>query len=172
HSAHIDARLTDEEPTELDDELRLGQLFTELRDYRGQGLSDRPEIESLFAGKIRDAEAAAHVQQTHGGRREPSELEGQRGSLALSVYQCLGAQVLRAAENVEAAKLHRRFADPAEHVRHDLGIDAELLRAAAHFHSGRLELEVRVHAHGHARTCSGRLRDSAEYVELALGLYV
>ena len=60
-------------------------------------------------------------------------------------------QVLRAAVDVEALEVEFQFADAFQHGGHALGVDAELLRSAAHFHAGRFELEVGIDAHRHAR---------------------
>src|SRR5204863_7790658 len=59
-------------------------------------------------------------------------------------------------------------ADLRQEVRHGFGIDAELLRAAAHLHARGFELEIRIHSYGDARTKRRSARKTRQDVDLAL----
>ena len=47
-------------------------------------------------------------------------------------------------------KSRLNFPDPSQHLGHALGVHAELLRSAAHFHSRALQLEIGIDPHRHA----------------------
>ena len=55
---------------------------------------------------------------------------------------------------------------------HFLGVDAELLGAAAHAHAGALDLEVRIHAYGDARADAQALADHRDALGLGVGLHL
>jgi len=57
--------------------------------------------------------------------------------------------------------------DLLQQLRNRLGIDAELLRTAAHFHSRRLELEIRIDAYRDTSRESQRRRQSREQRDFA-----
>ena len=59
-----------------------------------------------------------------------------------------------------------------DQVRHALGIDPELLRAAAHLHARSLEVETRVHANRQAWRYAQFLADGDGALDLALGFAV
>ena len=59
-----------------------------------------------------------------------------------------------------------------EHLRHALGIDAELLRSAAHLHARGLQLEIGIDAHGDARPHAAARARARRAAHLALGLDV
>ena len=60
-----------------------------------------------------------------------------------------------------------------QHGGHALGVDAELLRAAAHLHAGRLELEIGIHAdRDRAAACRVRCAIAARRSQLELGFDV
>ena len=83
------------------------------------------------------------------------------------------AQVLRAAEDVKAPELERQPGEFREQRGHGLRIDAELLRPAGHLHSGRLELEVGIHAdRDPAVACPLRTREFGEPPHLERRLHV
>src|SRR5690606_36076342 len=107
-----------------------------LVENRREVLGDRRERDRLVPGKIRDAEAAADIEQLRPARRvlqqPPREIE----RLPVRVADELVAKVLRAAEDMEAAEAQPELSQPPQRFRHPLGIDAELLRAAAHLHPG------------------------------------
>ena len=113
--------------------------------------ADRGDVERLLAGKVRDAEAAADVEQAHRRGRVLGEPERQLDRLLLRFLDRVGAQVLGAAEDVKALEVEAELPDPREHRGHALGIDAELLGTAAHLHARALQLEVGVDPHRHAR---------------------
>jgi hypothetical protein len=77
------------------------------------------------------------------------QLHGQVERLVLRFADGFGAQVLRAAEDVEAFEVQLQPPDLAQRPRHVLGVDAELLGPPAHLHAGRLELEPGVDANRH-----------------------
>ncbi len=120
-------------------------------DERREVRADRREVEPLLARKIGNAEATAEVQEAHRRRRVLRQPQRQFVGLALRLADRLGLQVLRAGKEVKALEGQARLPISASSLRHLLGVDAELLRPAAHLHARRLELEVRIHAHRHAR---------------------
>ena len=133
----------------------------DVRQQRLQIRGDRREVERLLAGKVRNAEAAADVEQRARAPARARRADRELHRFLLRLDDRLGAQILRAAENVKAAKLERQPCDVGEHLRHALGIDAELLRAAAHLHARGLELEIRIHAHRDARTLAAASASAA-----------
>jgi hypothetical protein len=102
----------------------------------------------------------------------PGQSQRQLDGLVLRLDERLDPQVLRAAVDVEAKELERQGVEFGEHRRHEFGIDAELLRAAAHLHAAGLELEVRVDADRDLRPQSEPRGDARQPAHLALGLEV
>ena len=154
-------RVVDDVAAELDDHARLGQRRPDLRPPAGRArfwpIGARSS--GSVALEVRDAEAAAEV-----------EVADRRG--AASASRSASSTVLRCAsqrisalrfcepgEDVEAEELDVGAASSVSSAGHLLGVDAELLRAAAHPHPRALDLEVGVHAHGHARADAEALAD-------------
>src|SRR6476646_6176192 len=142
----VDARLADNEPAELEDDLRPGQARVEAVQDGREVACDERDVEALVAGKIRNAQAAADVEDPYRARRVLREPQRELDALFLRLGNRVGAKVLRAAEDVEALEVERKLADSVQHGRDALGVDAERLGPAAHLHPGALELEVRVDA--------------------------
>src|SRR5690606_13067585 len=93
------------------------------------------------------AEPAAEIETAYGRWQQVLPLQRLLVALALRLDDRRVAQVLRAGEHVEAFEAEVRGRDLAQQSGHLLGIHAELARAPAHLHAGRLELERQVHAH-------------------------
>ena len=91
------------------------------------------------------------------------------GYLALRLAYYVGVQVLRAGEDVKSEEIQIRGFDIREHGGHQLGIHAELLRAAAHAHPRPLDLEIGVHAQSNTRTHAQSFADDRDTGSLARG---
>src|SRR5690606_8840817 len=101
-TGHVDPRLADEIAAELDDDAGLGKSPDDFRDERLEVLADRREIERGVSRKVRNPEAAADVEKTHGRRGGLGEAQGELDRLALRLDEGSGAKVLRAGEDVES----------------------------------------------------------------------
>ena len=112
------------------------------------------------------------VQQTHRRWRHTRELGRELRGFRLRFDQALGAQILRAAENVKPPELERRADERLQHGRNAFRIDAELLGAATHFHAGGLELEIGIDADRDLGALAGLACDRGQALELQLGLGV
>src|SRR5688572_25560828 len=168
-ATYVDAGLADQKASELEHDVRLRERAPDRWHQRAQRRADRRQVERLVAGEIGNTKAAAEVQQAHGSRRVQRELTRKRGRLGLRFDQTLGAQVLRAAEDVKSPDLERRSGERSQHGGYALGIDAELLRPSSHFHAGRLEFEIRIDAERDARPRAGALCYRGQTLELELG---
>ena len=107
------------------------------------------------------------LSEAHGLGRVRGQAQRELVGLELRLADRLGAQVLRAREQVEALELEAGRGDGVQHVGHLLDVDAELLGAAAHLHARALQFEVRVHAHGHARGDAQLRADVRQQMNLA-----
>src|SRR4051812_30101355 len=145
-AAHVDTCLAYEIAAELDHDLCERQLAAGACGNFGEARLDDREVEPALAGKIRNAEAAAKIQHTHGRRRVLREAQREIEGGVLRVADRTGVEVLRAGENVEALEAERELTHAGEQGRCGFDIDAELPRAAAHAHPGTLELEVGIDA--------------------------
>src|SRR3954468_1610346 len=168
YAADIDARFADEESTELQHHLRLRQARVHALQDGGQITCDERNIEPLVAGKIRNAQAAADVQDAHGAGRVLRETQRELDALSLRFRDRFGAQVLRAAEDVEALEVEPKLTDPAQHGGDTLGVDAERLWAAPHLSAGAFQLEVGVDAHVDARPRVAPARNGGKSLHLPL----
>ena len=164
---HVYARLADDVAAQLDDHARLGQLGSEPRQQLPQVRPDPRQIQGLVVGKVGDSESAAHVQVVQRGGCVLGQRQCKLDRLALCVAQGIGVQVLRPGEDVEAREVQVETVQLAHHLRHALGVDTELLRAAAHAHARRFELEVRINADRDPRPGALLLRDVREQPHLA-----
>src|SRR5258708_28857259 len=126
----------------------------------GEVPADRRDVERTLAGKVRDAKTAADIEEAHRRGGVPGEPDRELDRLLLRLLDCVGAQVLGAAEYMKALKIESELPDPREHCWHALGIHAELLRTSAHFHPRAFQLEVGVDAHRHTWT---RIAVSAQH---------
>ena len=150
----VDAALADDVAAELDDDARVGQARggSAPSSSVGEVLADRGEVERLVLVEVRDAEAAAEVEVADRRRRAPRRAR----SASSTVLRCASQRIsaLRFCEPAKTWKPRKSTsarAELGEQRRHLLGVDAELLRAAAHPHPRALDLEVRVDPHGDAR---------------------
>ncbi len=168
----VDARLADQVAPEFEHDRRSGQVARRALAQPLQVVGDRRQVEPLLARKVRDAEAAAQVERSHGFGLARGQAQREFVGLELRLADRLGAQVLRAREKMEALELEAGRGDGVQHGGHELDVDAELLGAAAHLHAGPLQLEVRVHAHGHARDDAQLRADVLQQVDLAHGLEI
>src|SRR5262249_33450540 len=160
----------DDVAAELDYDPRLRQRALCPFHYFPHAVADGGDIERLLAGKVRDAESAAYVEQAHGRGCVGGEPRRQLDGLLLGLADRLGPQVLRSAEDVEALEVEAELPDPAQHLRNALRVDAELLGSASHLHSGAFQLEIGVDPYRDERTPPAAYGRDA--LHLALGLEV
>ena len=116
-----------------------------------QVLPHGAEVQRGVGVGVRDAEAAAEVEVAHRVGQLLGEVEQEVDRAPLRLDEDLGAEVLRAGEEVEAEEVEVELGDPVEQRRHLLGVDAELLGAAAHAHAGAAHGEVGVDPDRHPR---------------------
>ena len=124
----------------------MGSFFLKRRQQLAKPGPGRLQVERFFAREIGNAVAAADID----GRRLAGRITGQPDrqikGFFLGFQDAVDAQVLGAAENMKTLEVQVQCGKFLQHVRHLLGIDAELFRAAAHFHAGRFQLEIRIDA--------------------------
>ncbi len=133
-SADIQARLPDEVSAQLHDDLGLRQARLDAWHQGGEVSGDRSQIDRPLAREVGNAQAAADVQQSHGGRRIRGETDREFDAFLLCFDDRFGAKILGAAEYVETVKHQRQRGERAQQFGHPLSVDAELLRSAAHLH--------------------------------------
>ena len=73
---------------------------------------------------------------------------------------------------MKAVKIEFQLAQPRQHRRHPLGVDAELFGAAAHLHARRFQFEIRIDANRHFRHDAERLADHSQSLHFSFGLHV
>ena len=166
----VNARFADEVASELDHDRRLGHPGPGLGDDLAQVGTHRRQVQPSLAGEVGDAETAPQVEEAHRCRRVGGQPLRQRKALALGLADGLGAQVLRAGEQVEALETQALGAQQRHRLGDQLDVQPELLGPAAHLHSRALELEVRVHAQGHPRRQAELLLQPAQDGQLAQAL--
>ena len=105
--AEIDPGLADEIAPKFHDQLGVTQARTESRDTLREIGGDRGQIERLLTREIGDAESAPDVEIGDGTRRLFRQPFGECEGLGVGLDDRLGAQVLRASEDVEAAEADR-----------------------------------------------------------------
>src|SRR5687768_13334232 len=140
-ATNINAGLAHKESTQLQDDLRPGQARVQTLEDGRQVPADERDIEALVAGKVWNTEAAADVEDAHRTRCVLREALGELDALPLRLRNRVGAEVLRAAKDVESLELELKLADSVQHGGHALGVDAERLGPATHLHPGTLQLE-------------------------------
>src|SRR5690348_16889325 len=154
NSRDVDAGLADQEASELQHDLRFAQALRQTLEQLAQLFADRGNVEVLVPREVRNAKAAADVEDAHWPRGMLGQARRELYRLRLCLADGFGAQVLGAAENVEAFEGEVEFPNAAEHRRYALRVHAELLRAAAHLHSGALQLKIRIDAYRDARAAT------------------
>src|SRR5687768_5626274 len=112
----------------------MRKLVSDASCQRLQVSTYRLYVESSIAREVWNSESSADIDSVHRPWRVDSEPQGELDGFALAFADCLCAQVLRSAENVEAFEGKRTFPNLPEQVRHRFRVDAELLRPAAHLH--------------------------------------
>src|SRR5215472_2918516 len=70
---------------------------------------------------------------------------------------------------MKAYELEWQGGHPSQQLRHNLGVDAELLRSPAHLHPRGLQLEVRIDPDRDLGRPAAPPADVGQYAELALG---
>ena len=153
-AADVDARLADQVAAELDDDVghrAAARLARPTSPRRLAPIGARSR--RVVAREIRDAEAAAEVQRCAPGAGASCA----RRTASSTPFVC-ASQIASArrfcdpAEDVEAFEVEPELGRSRRSTSGDvLGVDAELLRPAAHLHARGLELEIRIDAHGDAR---------------------
>src|ERR1044071_6888262 len=168
----IDARLADNESTELQDDLRTRQPGVKALQYGCEIVADQRDIEPLVAGEVRNPQAAADVEDANRTRRVLREAHGELDAFPLRFGDRIRTEVLGAAEDVEALEVKRERGHPVEHRGHPLGVDAERLGPAAPLHARALQLAVRIDAHVDARPGAVAARNGGKALHLAFRLEV
>ncbi len=137
----VHAGLADQIAAEFDDDAGLRQQRGDpLAQEPRQIVADRRQVEGLVPARVRDAEPAAEI-EVPDGRRHVGQPEDQVHGAPLRLADVVGAQVLRAREDVEALEVDV-VAQPGEHAGHPFRVDPELLRPAAQAHPGAAHREV------------------------------
>ena len=141
-------------------------------DQRFEVLPDRSEVERLVALEVRDPEAAAEIEIAQRRRCVLGEPQRQLDRLALRLAQQLRVEILRSREDVKAQEFDVDRGELGEQRGDLLGVDAELLRSAAHSHARALEREVRVDPYRHPRADAEAVPDGGDAPSLGLGLHL
>jgi len=166
---HVNAGLADQIAAQLDHQLGFRQFGLRPLDQRRKIRTDRREVEPLLAGEIGNAEATSEVEKTHRRRCVLRQSQREFVGLALGLDDCLGLEVLRTGEQMKTLEGQPGPTDLCQRLRHLLGIDPELLRAAAHLHARRFQFEIRIDTHRHARGEFELLRNAGQKTNLAEG---
>ena len=156
-ATYVNTGLADEIAAQLDDQLRLRQRASQRTARACAGRRRCGSRSSGFSpGKYGMPKPPPRFSRRTGAGAARASSHASCADFACASTDRFGAQILRAAENVEAPELERRADERLQYGRHAFGVDAELLGAAAHLHAGRLELEIGIDAD---RDACGRLPD-------------
>ena len=152
-AADVDAGFADQVAAEFDDELRAGQSRRRALRRCSRRLSPIGARSSgCSPGKYGMPKPPPMLSTRTGAGAHAASRTASSTVFCCASQIASGAQVLRAAEDVEALEREARVGrSRASSCGHALGVDAELLRPAAHLHARRLQLEVGIDAHRDAR---------------------
>src|SRR5262249_5900789 len=106
-AADVDARLADKESAELQHDLRPRQAGIKGLQDGGEVTRDERDIEPLVAGKIRNPQPAADVEDANATGCVLREAHRELDAFPLRFGDRIGAQVLGTAEDVEALEVER-----------------------------------------------------------------
>ena len=134
--------------------------------------ADGGQVQGPVAGKVGNAETAADVEQAQRPGGVFRQGHGQVEGLGLGLDDGFRAQVLGAAEDVEAHEFQVQGFQVPQHLRDPFRVDAELGRPAAHFHARRLEFEIGIDAQGHPRAQAVLAAQARQGVQLVLRLHI
>src|SRR3546814_8586520 len=150
-SCHVDPGLANEIAAEFDAKCRIPKHIGKILEALSQALADEGDVDRLVAREVGNAEASAQIAVRKRRAAFLGETACEFERLCLGFGNRLCIERLAAGEDVKTAPLCSARHDRANQRRHTLGIDAEGLGAATHFHAGALEIEIRVHADGETR---------------------